>query len=152
MKFEFLSPPTLNPTNGWTHVITATGGKTIYVSGQTSVNERGELVGKGDLKAQVVQTFENLKHALTSAGATFKDVVKINNYLTDMSHIGIFREVRDEFVHTASPPASTTVAISQLARPGALFEVEAIAVLPVKTTAKPAAAKGKSNASRKKRR
>jgi Putative translation initiation inhibitor, yjgF family len=79
-------------------------------------------------------------------------VVKINNYLVDMSHMGIFREVRDEFVNTAAPPASTTVAISQLARPGALFEVDAIAVLPAKAAGKPAAAKGKSKASKKKRR
>jgi enamine deaminase RidA (YjgF/YER057c/UK114 family) len=62
-----------------------------------------------------------------------------------MSHIGIFREVRDEFVNTAAPPASTTVAISQLARPGALFEVEAIAVLPAK------AAKAATNKSAKKK-
>ena len=67
--------------------------------------------------------------------------MKINNYLTDMAHIGIFREVRDEFVNTAAPPASTTVAISQLARPGALFEVEAIAVLPAKAASSKSAKK-----------
>ena len=81
-------------------------------------------------------------------------MVKINNYLTDMSHIGIFREVRDAFLHTKAPPASTTVAISALARPGALFEIEAVAVLPAKAAAKaaakPAAAKGKSKASKSK--
>ena len=69
---------------------------------------------------------------LRHAGATLKDVVKINNYLVDMSHIAIFREVRDAHFNMSAPPASTTVAISQLARPGALFEIEAIAVLPAK--------------------
>ena len=90
---------------------------------------------------------------MEAAGAGFKDVVKINNYLIDMSHMATFREVRDEFVNTAAPPASTTVGISQLARPGALFEVEAIAVLPAKA-AKPAAAergKRKVKARRRKR-
>jgi len=80
--------------------------------------------------------------------------VKINNYLTDMSHIGTFREVRDQFVNTEAAPASTTVAISQLARPGALFEVEAIAVLPP-AKAKAAKARGagrKAKTARKKRR
>ena len=54
MQIHFLNPPTLCPTVGWTHVVTAIGGKTIYVSGQVSVNERGEVVGKGDLRAQTI--------------------------------------------------------------------------------------------------
>jgi hypothetical protein len=58
-----------------------------------------------------------------------------------MSHIALFRDVRDRHFNMAAPPASTTVAISQLARPGALFEIEAIAVLPAKAAGKPAAAK-----------
>ena len=94
--------------------------------------------------------FDALLLPFAAAGATFKDVVKINNYLVDMSHIGIFREVRDEFVNTAAPPASTTVAISQLARPGALFEVEAIAVLPAKA-AKAASSKSAKKKGKKKR-
>jgi enamine deaminase RidA (YjgF/YER057c/UK114 family) len=106
--------------------------------------------GPGDFRAQAFRAFENLKLALAAAGATFKDVVKINNYLTDMTHIGIFREVRDEFVNTTAPPASTTVAISQLARPGALFEVEAIAVLPAKA-AKAASHKSAKKKGKKKR-
>ncbi len=65
----------------------------------------------------------------------FNDVVKINNYLTDMKDLGTFREVRDKFFNTKAPPASTTVAISTFARPGAVFEIEAIAVLPAKKSA-----------------
>ncbi|HUI98075.1 MAG TPA: RidA family protein, partial [Xanthobacteraceae bacterium] len=86
-------------------------------------------------------------------GAALKDVVKINNYLVDMSHIAIFREVRDQAFNMAAPPASTTVAISQLARPGALFEIEAIAVLPARG-ARPAKARApakKAKAARRKR-
>ena len=99
--------------------------------------------GPGDFRAQAFKAFENLKFALAAVGASFKDVVKINNYLVDMSHIAILREVRDEFVNTATPPASTTVAISQLARPGALFEIEAIAVLPAAANSKAKASKSK---------
>jgi enamine deaminase RidA (YjgF/YER057c/UK114 family) len=68
MQKEFFNPPALNPTNGFTHVVTATSGKTIYVSGQVSVNERAEVVGKGDLRAQVEHVFANLKIALAAAG------------------------------------------------------------------------------------
>jgi enamine deaminase RidA (YjgF/YER057c/UK114 family) len=104
------------------------------------------LVGNpGDFRAQANKAVENLKLALADAGATLKDVVKINNYLVDMSHITIFREVRDSHFNMSAPPASTTVAISQLARPGALFEIEAIAVLPAKGAK---AAKAKSSVRR----
>jgi len=67
-----------------------------------------------------------------------------------MSHLPILREVRARFLNAAPPPASTTVAISQLARPGALFEVEAIAVLPAKT-ARPAKSKSPGKGSKQKR-
>ena len=64
MPKEYFNPPTLNPTSGFTHVVTTTGGKAVYVSGQVSVNEKGEVVGKGDFRAQLERTFENLKAAL----------------------------------------------------------------------------------------
>jgi hypothetical protein len=75
MQTQFLNPPAICPTFGWTYVVTAAGGKTVYISGQVGVNERGEVIGKGDLRVQTEQTYENLKHALTAAGATFCDVL-----------------------------------------------------------------------------
>jgi enamine deaminase RidA (YjgF/YER057c/UK114 family) len=65
-------------------------------------------------------------------GASFDQVVKLNNYLVDMAHLPIFREVRDKYLNKAAPPASTTIQISNFARDGALLEVEAVAVLPPK--------------------
>ena len=84
MPTQFLNPPGLAPTNGWTHVVSSTAGKTIYVSGQVSVDERGQVVGKGDLKAQTEQTFANLEVALKAAGASFRDVVKMNLYVVGL--------------------------------------------------------------------
>ena len=150
---RFSNPKTMAKPPGYTYVVEATGpNRLIFIAGQLGLDMDNQLVGgPGDFRAQAFKAFQNLKLALESAGAGFKDVVKINNYLTDMSHMAIFREVRDEFVNTAAPPASTTVGISQLARPGALFEVEAIAVLPARA-GKPAAAKrGKVKARRSKR-
>ena len=107
--------------------------------GQLGLDLDNKLVGApGDFTAQAEKAVDNLKLALANAGATIKDVVKINNYLVDMSHIGLFRALRDKHFNMAAPPASTTVAISQLARPGALFEIEAIAVLPAKAAKKKA--------------
>jgi len=151
---RFSNPKTMAKPPGYTYVVEATGpNRLIFIAGQLGLDLDNKLVGApGDFRAQAFKAFENLKFALAGAGATFKDVVKLNNYLVDMSHIGIFREVRDEFVNTAAPPASTTVAISQLDRPGALFEVEAIAVLPAKAGAQPSKAKTGAKKSKKKKR
>ena len=105
-------------------------GRIVYIAGQLGLKPDGSVAG--DFRAQAVQAFENVKAALAAAGGSFEHVVKINNYLVDMAHLPIFREVRDAYVNTNAPPASTTVAIAKLAREGALFEVEAVAVLPPK--------------------
>jgi enamine deaminase RidA (YjgF/YER057c/UK114 family) len=140
---RFSNPKTMAKPPGYSYVVEATGpNRLIFLAGQLGLDMDNKLVGApGDFAAQAEQAVQNLKLALADAGATLKDVVKINNYLVDMSHIALFRDVRDRHFNMAAPPASTTVAISQLARPGALFEIEAIAVLPVKAAAKPAAAK-----------
>ncbi len=131
MEVQFLNPPALCPTFGWTHVVTHTAGKTIYISGQVCNNEKGEIVGKGDLRAQVTQAFENLKAALTAAGATFKDVVKSNLYVAGFKpeHLPILREVRGRYFDTKNPPASTLVGVEKLAHPDWLVEIELVAVL-----------------------
>jgi enamine deaminase RidA (YjgF/YER057c/UK114 family) len=154
---RFSNPNTLAKPPGYSYVVEATGpNRLIFIAGQLGLDMENNLVGgPGDFRAQAFKAFENLKAALTAVGAGFKDVVKINNYLTDMSHMPIFREVRDEFLNRAAPPASTTIGISALARPGALFEIEAVAVLPAKGAAaktKPAAKKSKSKSKGKKRR
>jgi enamine deaminase RidA (YjgF/YER057c/UK114 family) len=128
---QFLNPPTLSPTAGWTHVVSTTGTRTIYISGQVSVNARGELVGKGDLQAQTQQTFENLRRALNAAGASFHDVVKTNVYVVGLKpeHVPMLREVRSRYVNAQHPPASTLVGVSALVGAEWLIEIEAVAVL-----------------------
>ena len=151
---RFLNPKTRAKPPGYTYVVEATGpNRMIFIAGQLGLDLDNKLVGgAGDFRAQCAKAFENLGFALASVGARFNDVVKINNYLVDMSHISIFREVRDAFLNTKAPPASTTVAISQLARLGALFEIEAIAVLPAKAASKAATVKSKKKTPKKKRR
>ena len=156
---RFLNPKTMAPPPGYTYVVEATGpGRTVYIAGQLGLGLDNKLVGEpGDFRAQCIKAFENLGLALASVGASFNDVVKINNYLVDMAHMGDFRAVRDSFLNKSAPPASTTVGIAQLARPGALFEIEAVAVLPAKAAVKPAtkrgaAKRGKSAVKARKRR
>lgn len=150
---RFLNPKTISKPPGYTHVVEATGpGRIVYIAGQLGLDMGGKVVGQaGDFRAQAIQTFENLKAALAEVGATFKDVVKMNNYMTDMSHLPIFREVRDSYLNLSAPPASTTIQISGLARPGALLESEAIAILPAKAARASAASRstGKKAKARK---
>jgi len=127
---QILDPPELNPPTGFSHVVTATGGKTVHVSGQVGVNGRGEVVGKGDFRAQVERTFENLRAALAAAGATFKDVVKVTYFVVDLKpeHVPVIREVRKKYLDPDRPPASTLVGVPALAASGWLIEVELVAV------------------------
>lgn len=131
-NLRFLNPGTLSKPPGYSHVVEVSGpGRIVYIAGQLGIDREGKVVGApGDFRAQAVQAFENLKIALAAVGAGFEHVVKVNNYLTDMTHLSIFREVRDRYLNVAAPPASTTVEISKFAREGALFEIEAVATLP----------------------
>jgi enamine deaminase RidA (YjgF/YER057c/UK114 family) len=130
----FMNPSTIAPPRGYTHVVETTGpGRTIYMSGQLGMTLDGKFAGQpGDFRAQATQCFENMKAALAAVGGGFEHVVKITNFFVDMTHLQTFFEVRDRYVNTKAPPASTAIQIAKLAREGALFEIEAIAVLPPK--------------------
>jgi len=90
---------------------------------------QGNLVGKGDFKAQVVQVFENLRVALQAAGATFADVVKINTYMTGLTveRRNLLREVRRGYLNMDAPPASTLVGVEALYDPEVMIEIEVVA-------------------------
>ena len=126
---RFTNPETIAKPGGYTHVVEFSGpGRIVYIAGQLGLKPDGKIAG--DFRAQAVQAFENMKNALAAAGAGFDDVVKLNNYLVDIkSNLPIYREVRDKYVNTKTPPASTTVGVPALARDDALYEVEAIVLL-----------------------
>jgi enamine deaminase RidA (YjgF/YER057c/UK114 family) len=131
MPNQFLNPPSLGKTHGWTQVVTSTGGKTIHISGQAAVDAAGQVVGKGDLKRQTEQTFENLRLALAAAGATWADVVATRLYVVNLKpeHVPIIREVRSRYVSPEHPPASSLVGVQALVGPDWLIEIEATAVV-----------------------
>ena len=128
---QFLNPNDLHPTPGYTHVVTANQGKMIFVSGQVALNKQGEVVAKGDLRAQTTQVFENLKVALVAAGATFADVVMLNVYVPNYkpSDVPVIREVRSKYVSKEKPPAATLVGVQALVREDLLIEIEVIAMI-----------------------
>lgn len=133
---RYSNPSGLAKMPGYNHVAEVTGpGRTIYIAGQLGYGVDGKRVGApGDFRAQVVQAFENVKIALADAGAGFEHVVKVNSYLVDIGkHIGIYRQVRDGYMNPKAMPPSTAIGVPALARePEALFEIEVIAVLPLR--------------------
>jgi enamine deaminase RidA (YjgF/YER057c/UK114 family) len=131
MSAQFINPAELCPTFGWTHVVVASAGKTIHISGQVGIDAKGQVVGKGDLRRQTEQAFENIRLALAAAGATFKDVVNTRLYVVGLrpEHVPVIREIRSRFVDPAHPPASTLVGVSALVGPDWLIEIEATAHL-----------------------
>ena len=129
-NIRFSNPDTMQKPPGYSHVVEVTGpGRTVYFAGQLGIDKSGKM--GANAREQMEIAFENVRAALASVGASFENVIKLNNYIIDIgTNIAHYREVRDKYVNTAAPPASTTIGVPQLARPGALFEVEAIAVLP----------------------
>jgi reactive intermediate/imine deaminase len=126
---RFINPDTIAPPTGYTHVVETKGSRTVYISGQIALDPQGKLVGENDMQAQAEQVFKNLQAALASVGATFADVVKFTYFIVDISQIQAIRDVRNRYINTANPPASTAVEVRQLFRPEFLLEVEAVAVL-----------------------
>lgn len=131
MPSRFISPPGIAPANGYTHVVEVSNSRMIFISGQVPLDSAGNLVGADNLQEQAQQVFENLHAALDAAGADFGHVVKFTYFLLDISQIALVRTVRDKYVNTAQPPASSAVEVRKLFREGILIEVEAIAAVPL---------------------
>ena len=125
---RFLAPETLSQPFGYSHVVDAPASRVIYISGQVPLDAEGHLVGEGDFEAQTRQVFENLTRALEAVDASWNDVVKLQYFLRDVGEIASVRAIRDEYVDTEHPPASTLVEVSALFRDDVLIEIEAVAI------------------------
>src|SRR5712692_5839457 len=134
LQIERKQPPGMNVRMqqgkpAYSHVVAVNGpGRTIYVAGQLARDVDGNLVGKGDMRAQMEQTFKNLDACLKTAGANWADVVKTNTFVTNYEEFAKCTDVRMRYFGVASP-TSTTVQISRLAQAEAMVEIEMIAVV-----------------------
>lgn len=126
---RFINPAGLAAPKGYTHVVEAPPGRTLYLSGQIALDREGKLVGRGDFAAQAEQVFANIKTALEAAGASFDNVVRLDFYVTDMTQLKALRVARDRYINLEHPPASTLVQVNRLSIDGLLLEVEATAVV-----------------------
>jgi reactive intermediate/imine deaminase len=130
IQVRHINPPGTPKPPGYTHAVSASNARTIYVSGQVSRDASGKLVGARDFSAQTRQVFENVKAVLAASGATFADVVKLTVFVTDATKLADYRKVRDDYVGS-EPPASSFVEVRALASPDFMIEMEAIAAAPL---------------------
>ena len=129
VNFQLSVPDTMPKSVGYSQIAMVTGGAIVFVAGQVALDKSGNVVGRNDFGAQVQQVFENLKAAVEAAGGDFSDVIKLNSYFLDLSHLSKFREVRDKYVNLENPPVSTAIQVPGLFRPEFLVEIEAVAIV-----------------------
>ena len=129
MKKKIIAPEKLSkPLGIYSEAVIAEGKRLLFISGMTARDKDGNIVGKGDMKAQTRQALENIKAILETVGATFDQIVKVTVFITDMSRFKEIHEVRAQYFKK-DYPASTMVQVSGLVSPELLIEIEAIAVL-----------------------
>ena len=131
------------PIFGYSRAVRA--GDWIAVSGTTSFDDRGLIVGPGQMYVQARQAIENIASALARAGADLSHVVRTRVFVTDLSRFGeVARAHQERF--GANPPASSAVEVRRLVHPDMLVEIEADAYVASATIAPPSAAPAKPSA------
>jgi enamine deaminase RidA (YjgF/YER057c/UK114 family) len=127
-----LNPPELGTPPGYSQVVDVRAGRIIFIAGQTALDNKGDLVGKSDFAAQAAQVFRNLSAALQSVGCTASNLVKLTVFLRNIDNLSTYREARNQFFSTTTPPAApavTLVEVSKLYGPDFMIEIEAIAAV-----------------------
>ncbi|WP_316185592.1 RidA family protein [Bradyrhizobium sp. SZCCHNRI1003] len=132
-KFELKpsNPAGLASTTGYSQIIEASCNRIIFISGQTSINSAGETVGVDDFPLQASQVFRNLEIALKEVGCNASNLAKLTVFLRDMDNLIAYREARNRFLQSVTPPAApaiTLVEVSRLYGADFLIEIEAIAI------------------------
>lgn len=126
---EGLAPP----ASAYSHASRVAANELLFVAGQVALDERGELVGAGDIGAQTRQVYRNIELALAAGGATWRNVVRMTTYLVGTEQIDGFRAARQETYGSLFPdgafPPHTLLVIAGLASPDFLIEIDTVAAL-----------------------
>jgi enamine deaminase RidA (YjgF/YER057c/UK114 family) len=116
-------------TRAFSSAIKVTGGSIVFLAGMTPADEQRRLVGAGDFDRQVEQVWTNIRLAVEKAGGTLADVVAMTVFITDMQYGNRFIELRKQ-AFGRDFPTSALIGVKELAVPGMLIEIQAIAALP----------------------
>lgn len=126
---EHVSTYPWHEARAFSSAIKVTGGSLVFLSGMAPVDGQRRLVGAGSFDDQVAQVWENIRLTLEKAGGKLSDVVTMTVFITDMRFGNRFIELRQQ-KFGGNFPASALIGVSQLAVPGMLLEIQAIAVVP----------------------
>ena len=131
-QVQYLNPDALSKNPAFTNVVVVSGpAKTIYIGGQDAVDASGNIIGKGDLKAQTEQILKNIQAALAAGGAQPEHVVKWNIYVVQGQSLQEgFAAFQSVWGNRPNPPAISGMFVAGLAHPDFLAEIDAIAVVP----------------------
>ena len=130
MSFQVIQPDTVHDTTAFAYSHAVRMGDLIFVAGEVPRDRNGDLVGKGDVRAQTEQVFENLKAVLESAGSGLDKVGKVTVLTTSLAYRPVIHEIRSRvFQEVGHLPASTLAVVTSLADPDWLVEIEAVAMV-----------------------
>ena len=105
-------------------------GRVIHFTGQVAWDAEERIVGKGDVRRQTQQCFENIRAVLRAVGGTLEDLVAITTYFTERTQLPIIQEVRQEVLGARAAPVSTSVMVAGLGHEDFLVELTPVAVVP----------------------
>jgi enamine deaminase RidA (YjgF/YER057c/UK114 family) len=138
MAYGFNPPGVWSPgTRAFSQGVIAGEGVTLYISGQVAWDADSRVVGRGDVAAQTVQTFENIKTIVAAAGGMLEDLVALTIYFLDRDHLPAIQEVRRKYIQTPGAPASTAIQVAGLVIPELLVEITSVALIPHKRFKRP---------------
>lgn len=128
MPFSTIATPEAKPVGNYKIATRMEGGRLVYISGQVAWDANGNIVGKGDIRTQAHQAFQNLRQVLQAAGGDLQNLMKITTYLTKVEDFPAVAQIRSE-VFPGELPASTLIVVKSLFHPDFLIEVEGIAAI-----------------------
>ena len=128
MPFSTIATPEAKPVANYKMATRLESGRLLYISGQVAWDASGSLVGKGDVRAQARQAFENLRGVLQAAGGDVGNLMKITTYITKIADFPAVAEARTT-VFSGELPASTLIVVKALFHPDFLVEVEGVAAV-----------------------
>ena len=132
MEKTIVNPPTLAPAIGFSHGILVTGGRLLFLAGQTGSNAEGQIMAPGDLVAQYEQTLRNLQTVVESAGGKIPDITKLNIYVRNrddyLAHLKTLGIVHRSFFG-AYYPAMGLFEVTGFFQAETLVEIEGFAVI-----------------------
>src|SRR6266446_10402102 len=94
MPYSTIATPDAKPVANYKMATRMEGGRLLYVSGQVAWDATGTIVGKGDVRAQARQVFENLRGVLQAAGGDLSSLMKITTYITRIENFPAVAEAR----------------------------------------------------------